>query len=60
MTERSTSTQAMATTFNEVGLGNQQIDNETEAVMNQRVAKSTSKSYERSNITFIQYLFDQQ
>ena len=37
MSEHSTSTQVMTTTINEVDLDNQQIYNETEAVMKQRV-----------------------
>ena len=41
MAENSTSTQVMKTKINEVYLDNQQIDNDTEAVMKQRVAKST-------------------
>ena len=58
MAEHSTSTREMTTTINEVDLDNQEIDNETEAVMKHRVAKSTRESYKRSNITFIPWLFD--
>ena len=58
MAENSTSTQAMTKKINEVYLDNQQIDNDTEAVMKQRVAKSTRGGYKRSNITFILWLFD--
>ena len=57
MTENSPSTRATKKTINEVDLYNQQIDNETEAVMKQRVAKLTRESYERINITFILWLF---
>ena len=59
MAEKSTSTQAKTMTSNEVDLDNQQIENETEAVMKQRVAKSTRESYKISNITCILRLFDQ-
>ena len=57
MAEKSTSTLAKTTANNEVDLDNQQIYNETEAVMNQRVAKSTRENYERSIITFIPWLY---
>ena len=49
----------MTRTINEFDLDNQQIDNETEAVMKQRVVKLTMERYKRSNITFILWLFDQ-
>ena len=58
MAEHSTSTRAMTMTINEVDIYNQQTDNETEAVMKQKVVKSTRGSYERSNITFILWIFD--
>ena len=58
MTEHSTSTQAMTMKTNKVDIYNQQIDNETEAVMNHRVSKSTRGSHEGSNITFILWIFD--
>ena len=43
----------MITTFNEVDLDDQRIENETEAVMKQSVTKSTKERYKRINITFI-------
>ena len=49
----------MTTTTNEVNIYNQQIDNDMEAVMKQRVEKSTRESYKLSNITFILWMFDQ-
>ena len=48
----------MTTTINEVDLYDQRIYNETEAIMKQRVAKSTRESYGRIEITFILWLFD--
>ena len=47
----------MIMTTNEVDLDNQPIDNEMEAVMKQRVAKPTRRSYEIRNITCILWLF---
>ena len=44
-------------TINKVNIDNQQVYNYTEAVMNQRVAKSTRGGYEKSNITFILWMF---
>ena len=44
-------------TINGVDLDNQQIDIETKAIMNQRVAKSTRGVYKISNIAFILCLF---
>ena len=44
MAEKSTSTLAKTTANNEVDLDNQQIYNETEAIMEQRVEKSTRES----------------
>ena len=45
MYERSTSTLAMTMTINNVGLDNQQVDNDTEAVMKKSVLKSTREKY---------------
>ena len=60
MTEHYTSTRATTTTTttNEADLENQQIDNDTEAIMKQPVAKSTREIYEMRNSTFILWLFD--
>ena len=49
----------MTTTTNEVDHDNQQIDNDMEAFMNQRVAKSTRESYKRIKTTFTIWLFEQ-
>ena len=57
MSEYSTSTQAMTMTINVFDLDNQKINNDTEAVMKQRVAKLTRESYKRSNLTFILWMF---
>ena len=39
MAEHSTSTQSITTTIDEVDVDNQQIDNDKESIMKQRVAK---------------------
>ena len=44
MAEHFTSTQSMTMTISEVDIDNQQIGNDTEAIMKQRVAKSTRES----------------
>ena len=44
MAEHYTSKRAMKTTINEVDIDNQQIYNETEAIMEQRVEKPTRES----------------
>ena len=41
MAEQYTSTRAITTTINEIDPDNQRIDNDTEVVTKQRVAKST-------------------
>ena len=53
MAENYTSTQEMTTSIDEVDLDNQGTDNDMEAVMKQKVAKSTREKYEISNTTFI-------
>ena len=58
MAEHSNSTKAMTMTINEVDQQNQQIYNETEVAMKQRVRKSTKERYEKGNMTFILWMFD--
>ena len=47
----------MKTKINEIDFDNQQIENDMEAVMTQRVAKSTRESKKRSNTTLILWIF---
>ena len=58
MAKHSNSTGAVTTTMIEVNIDNQKIDNDTEAVMKQRIVKPTNEIYERSNTTFILWMFD--
>ena len=59
MAENSTLTWATTTKINKVDIDKQRIENDTEAVMKQRVTKSTRESYKSRKITFIIWLFDQ-
>ena len=58
MAEHSTSTGAVTTTTNEVDIDNQKIDNDTKAVVKQRVVKPAREIYKIRNTTFILWMFD--